>query len=1335
MERIYNPKKVSAFLATILAVMLFSSIAFQNANAYTEKDTELLYSTEKVVLKGMPVKNKDTKKPITEPIKFKYWDATLQEYQGEVTSKDGVLPDVELYKGHHYIFYSNDENYNTYNPNGKGVNIYLVMNKTGSVAVNDRHLPGKTKETIEEFLMTKRSTPEPDPENARRVKVSLPVFYEKDDSDSFDFGDTKIRFTSDTDVVEVPVKFGFVNAKLYEDMNYTVTVVSDDFTLDPFPLTVKDHSEDGRDKAAYMHFSCSLVSYIFLKDKTDAHNKDTTMTSLSGNTTVTGTNFMHGNYVLRDRIVNMEVPELAGKDYQVIDIDTVNLYRYELSKIAAGDFKVTTAVPAGKTVSKVYYIDHKKALHEVPSKQTGDKVTFEMNSVGVYNNVILYKSQTAPEFEVAINGVAKWKDAYTIEAALDSDDFTIPADGASHVYLMTMDGSERIFLSNEDTLVKEGNKLTVKLKNKSYRDYRKFTEFGLAKGSLESAEGGAMKSAASAHLVSSVKFKLKSISYEEPIVKEHNAGKIVANITGENLYFGEKPGASYDNFSIIPEALIDGKFVGSVNGQLKFDIDVIDDQHAKITVSNIPENTTGKDQKWTVRVNRGWAITLTPETGADDFVTIKAKGEETPAKHSVKVKASEGGTATADMTEAKAGDTVTVKVKPEAGHKLAADGVSVKDAADKKIDVTKVDETTYTFVMPEADANVSVKFEKEKAKFEVAINGYATWKDSYTIETALDSADFTIPADGPSHIYLATMDGSEKVFLSNEDTLVKDGNKLTIKLKNKSYRDYKKFTEIGLAVGAIEGADGAAMKSDASAHLLGGVKFKLKSISYEAPLEREYNTGKLVANITGKNFYFGETQFTNNSIMPEVTINGQYIGAINGQLNFNVEVIDDEHAKITVSNIPENTTGTDQKWAVRVRRGWAITLTPETGADDFVTIKTKPGVAPVNEYTVTFNSNGGTHVINQKVKEGQKAKKPLEPTKEDHIFAGWYADSACTVSFNFDNPITANTTAYAKWTPKAVEPTKHTVVFDSNGGSAVVSQTVNDGDKATMPAAPTKAGHKFDKWMNGSAAYDFNAPVKGNLKLTASWVADTYTVAFDTDGGSAVANQGVKYGEKASKPANPTKSGYTFVGWYTDKSYGTEFDFTKAVMANTTAYAKWKADASTPGTTPSTPATEYEFTVGKDAAWNGGDIQFKIENADVDKNAAGDKVFDRFLGIEIDGQPVDKSNYIAKPGSVVLTLKESYIRSLAAGKHTMKAKFKGGKTATTSFTVTASKPSAGTASKPSSPANKSGVAKKAQVHRNVVKTDDSSNVFADIIALLLSGSALAGVATYRRKRA
>ena len=159
----------------------------------------------------------------------------------------------------------------------------------------------------------------------------------------------------------------------------------------------------------------------------------------------------------------------------------------------------------------------------------------------------------------------------------------------------------------------------------------------------------------------------------------------------------------------------------------------------------------------------------------------------------------------------------------------------------------------------------------------------------------------------------------------------------------------------------------------------------------------------------------------------------------------------------------------------------------------------------------------------------------------------------------------------------------------------------------------------------------------------------------------------------------------------------------------------------------------YRFTVGKDAAWNGGDLKFKIENAEVDKNAAGDKVIDRFQGIEVDGQTVDPSNYDAKAGSVVLTLKESYIRSLTSGRHTIKAKFRGGETASTSFTVT--KASANNNINQSASANKTSVAKKNLAKKNVVKTDDNTNMFADILALILATSALVGIATYRRKRA
>ena len=165
----------------------------------------------------------------------------------------------------------------------------------------------------------------------------------------------------------------------------------------------------------------------------------------------------------------------------------------------------------------------------------------------------------------------------------------------------------------------------------------------------------------------------------------------------------------------------------------------------------------------------------------------------------------------------------------------------------------------------------------------------------------------------------------------------------------------------------------------------------------------------------------------------------------------------------------------------------------------------------------------------------------------------------------------------------------------------------------------------------------------------------------------------------------------------------------------------------TPQPDPVNAEDGYRFTVGNDAVWNGGDLLFKIENPLVDMNQPGERVFDRFQGIEIDGKAVDKANYIAKPGSVVLTLKESYIRSLGAGKHTIKAKFRCGNPATACFTVAGAKKTP----KPGTP----GVVKKTPVRAKVVKTGDSSSTVAFAIMFVLAGTALAGVATYRRKRA
>ena len=77
----------------------------------------------------------------------------------------------------------------------------------------------------------------------------------------------------------------------------------------------------------------------------------------------------------------------------------------------------------------------------------------------------------------------------------------------------------------------------------------------------------------------------------------------------------------------------------------------------------------------------------------------------------------------------------------------------------------------------------------------------------------------------------------------------------------------------------------------------------------------------------------------------------------------------------------------------------------------------------------------------------------------------------------------------------------------------------------------------------------------GDMTLTAQWRINRYTVTFDTDGGSEVDAQTVAYGEKAKTPADPTKTGYTFAGW---ELGGNAYDFAASVTEDMTLTAKWK---------------------------------------------------------------------------------------------------------------------------------------------------------------------------------
>lgn len=156
---------------------------------------------------------------------------------------------------------------------------------------------------------------------------------------------------------------------------------------------------------------------------------------------------------------------------------------------------------------------------------------------------------------------------------------------------------------------------------------------------------------------------------------------------------------------------------------------------------------------------------------------------------------------------------------------------------------------------------------------------------------------------------------------------------------------------------------------------------------------------------------------------------------------------------------------------------------------------------------------------------------------------------------------TTTTTTTENRTTSATSPVTYTVSFNSQGGSTVASQTVEQNALVTEPNDPTKAGFEFTHWYttNPEVAYDFSTQVPADLTLNALWeeIPVAYVVSFNSAGGSSVASQRIEEGELVSEPEDPTQTGYNFVYWYSTDSE-VAYDFQTAIAANFTLTAKWE---------------------------------------------------------------------------------------------------------------------------------------------------------------------------------
>ena len=154
--------------------------------------------------------------------------------------------------------------------------------------------------------------------------------------------------------------------------------------------------------------------------------------------------------------------------------------------------------------------------------------------------------------------------------------------------------------------------------------------------------------------------------------------------------------------------------------------------------------------------------------------------------------------------------------------------------------------------------------------------------------------------------------------------------------------------------------------------------------------------------------------------------------------------------------------------------------------------------------TVTFESNGWSDVESQILGSWSTATQPDNPRKTWYAFVGRFSDSWLNSEFNFDTPITSNTTLYAKWEERYIP----LVTFDSMWWSTVPSQDVEYGERVIRPDDPIKDNQGFKYWTTDSEwnnQYDFNTPVTWDLILYAQW-GNICTVTFAN--GRCYRNQG-----------------------------------------------------------------------------------------------------------------------------------------------------------------------------------------------------------------------------------
>jgi uncharacterized repeat protein (TIGR02543 family) len=256
--------------------------------------------------------------------------------------------------------------------------------------------------------------------------------------------------------------------------------------------------------------------------------------------------------------------------------------------------------------------------------------------------------------------------------------------------------------------------------------------------------------------------------------------------------------------------------------------------------------------------------------------------------------------------------------------------------------------------------------------------------------------------------------------------------------------------------------------------------------------------------------------------------------------------------------------------------GASTSYTPSSS----ITLYAKWNAAAATTYTVTYNANGGDGTVpaTQTVNAGSAVTLAdgSELTKSGYTFSGWNTDaSGSGTTFEAGTLYTpsGSITLYAKW--HDLTAATYTVSYNTNGGDGATpdEQTVDAGSTITLDdgSGLTKSGYTFGGWNTDASGTGDNYSAgssytpSGSITLYAEWnpvSVTTYTVDFDSNGGSAVPSQSVISGATATRPANPTRNGFNFDNWYSDTGLTDLYDFSTPISENITLYARWDVEGT-----------------------------------------------------------------------------------------------------------------------------------------------------------------------------